>query len=176
MAAAAATSVKRASKKSSKSASHPPYKDMIVSAVITLKDRNGSSRQGIKKWILSKHGNVSDKFDSMLNQAIRRGVENGDFIQPKGPSGPLKLNKSGSTPSTRRTSKPASDKTTTSSRVSKSTPAAKKKSASVKKTSASKAKTASVTKRVSKAPAKSKRTSGAATTSRAPKQRSSARA
>lgn len=165
---AAANPKKRVSSK--KTASHPPYKDMISKAVVTLKDRNGSSRQGIKKWILSNHTNLSEKFDSMLNQAIRRGVENGDFIQPKGPSGPLKLNKSGTSASPKAIAtkkKPATSKSVT---APKSTATRKKLTSSVtkaatKKTvvskSKSKSKSTPVTKK--KVPTKSKRTTGAAT-------------
>ena len=76
----------------SKPADHPSYKEMITQAVTELKERSGSSRQAIKKYI---HANfsVGDGSDNHINQAIKRGVTSGEFLQPKGPSGPLKLGK-----------------------------------------------------------------------------------
>ncbi|KAF8449660.1 linker histone H1 and H5 family-domain-containing protein [Terfezia claveryi] len=73
-------------------ASHPTYRDMIADAISTLKERNGSSRQALKKYIQSNFKDLKN-FDTQFNAALRRGVEKGDFTQPKGPSGPVKLNK-----------------------------------------------------------------------------------
>lgn len=50
------------------------------------------SRQGLKKYIQSNFKELKN-FDTQFNAALRRGVEKGDFTQPKGPSGPVKLNK-----------------------------------------------------------------------------------
>ncbi|VEU20273.1 DEKNAAC101193 [Brettanomyces naardenensis] len=69
------------------------YKDMIVSAVSGLKERNGSSRQALKKYIQSNFDVAAGNFDSQFNLAIKRGVSGDYFVQPKGPSGPIKLNK-----------------------------------------------------------------------------------
>jgi len=35
----------------SKKAEHPTYREMISAAIVNLKERNGSSRQAIKKYI-----------------------------------------------------------------------------------------------------------------------------
>ncbi|CAI7575695.1 unnamed protein product [Penicillium glandicola] len=70
--------------------------DMIKDAIISLKERNGSSRQAIKKYVQSNNKiNVTSQsvFDSQFNKAIKAGVEKNEFTQPKGPSGPLKLAK-----------------------------------------------------------------------------------
>ncbi|KAJ5816830.1 Histone H1 [Penicillium robsamsonii] len=83
----------------SKKAAPPPhtsYRDMIKDAIISLKERNGSSRQAIKKYVQSNNKiNVTSQsvFDSQFNKAIKTGVEKNEFTQPKGPSGPLKLAK-----------------------------------------------------------------------------------
>ncbi|KAF8942511.1 hypothetical protein BGZ46_006740, partial [Entomortierella lignicola] len=61
--------------------------EMIVAALLHLKDRNGSSRQALKKYINGNY-KVGDSSDVHLNAAIKRGVEAGDFLQPKGKSGP----------------------------------------------------------------------------------------
>ncbi|QPG73897.1 hypothetical protein FOA43_001212 [Brettanomyces nanus] len=71
----------------------PTYKDMIISAVTNLKERNGSSRQALKKYIQTKFDVNTTNFDSQFNMAIKRGVSSDSFVQPKGPSGPVKLNK-----------------------------------------------------------------------------------
>ncbi len=46
--------------------------------------------QAIKKYI---HGNfkVAANADTQINIALKRGVDKGDFVQPKGASGPVKL-------------------------------------------------------------------------------------
>ncbi|SCU82781.1 LADA_0C07932g1_1 [Lachancea dasiensis] len=71
-------------------ASLPTYKEMIMDGISSFSDRNGTSRQALKKHILGKYA-VGDGFENHLNLAIRRGIEAGEFSQPKGPSGPLKL-------------------------------------------------------------------------------------
>ncbi|KAG0003523.1 hypothetical protein BGZ79_000725, partial [Entomortierella chlamydospora] len=75
-----------------KDADHPTYKEMIVAALLHLKDRNGSSRQALKKYISGNY-KVGEGSDIHLNAAIKRGVDAGDFVQPKGKSGPVKLAK-----------------------------------------------------------------------------------
>ncbi|KAL2814395.1 hypothetical protein BDW59DRAFT_154373 [Aspergillus cavernicola] len=75
---------------------HASYRDMIKVAILNLKERNGSSRQSIKKYVRSNNELApasQNAFDSQFNKAIKVGVEKGDFLQPKGPSGPVKLAK-----------------------------------------------------------------------------------
>ena len=50
--AAAAPKVKKAAKAAAPSA-HPPYLEMVTKAVVALKERSGSSRQAILKYILA---------------------------------------------------------------------------------------------------------------------------
>ncbi|KGO65388.1 Winged helix-turn-helix transcription repressor DNA-binding [Penicillium italicum] len=87
--------VTSASKKAAP-APHTSYRDMIKDAIVSLKERNGSSRQAIKKYVQANNKiNVTSQsvFDSQFNKAIKAGVEKNEFTQPKGPSGPLKLAK-----------------------------------------------------------------------------------
>ena len=65
---------------------------MVTAALLHLKDRNGSSRQALKKYIAGNY-KVGEQSDLHINVAIKRGVETGDFVQPKGQSGPVKLAK-----------------------------------------------------------------------------------
>lgn len=63
-------------------------------SLLQLKDRNGSSRQSLKKYVKANNqiNTVSDNmFDSLFNKALRAGVEKGVFEQPKGTSPPVYL-------------------------------------------------------------------------------------
>jgi len=74
----------------------PKYQDMITDAIINLKDRNGSSRIALKKYVKANNKSVATNpatFDSLFNRAIQAGVKKGVFAQPKGPSGGTKLAK-----------------------------------------------------------------------------------
>lgn len=54
------------------------------------------SRQAIKKYVKANNKITTTsetQFDSLFNKALKSGVEKGDFSQPKGPSGPVKLAK-----------------------------------------------------------------------------------
>ncbi|OQD76827.1 hypothetical protein PENDEC_c003G01513 [Penicillium decumbens] len=84
-----------ASKKAAPAA-HASYRDMIKDAIVNLKERNGSSRQAIKKYVTANNKVTfasQSAFDAQFNKAIKTGVEKGEFTQPKGPSGPVKLAK-----------------------------------------------------------------------------------
>jgi histone H1/5 len=84
-----------AAPKAKSSSSHASYQDMITDAIVALKDRNGSSRQSLKKYVKANNNiTVTEKmFDSLFNKALKSGVEKGAFEQPKGPSGGTKLAK-----------------------------------------------------------------------------------
>ncbi|KAJ6038421.1 uncharacterized protein N7446_005221 [Penicillium canescens] len=89
---------KKATNASKKAApvAHPSYREMIKDAIANLKERNGSSRQAIKKYVISNNKVTfasQSAFDAQFNKAIKTSVEKGEFTQPKGPSGPVKLAK-----------------------------------------------------------------------------------
>ncbi|XJO74711.1 hypothetical protein BDV3_005492 [Batrachochytrium dendrobatidis] len=67
----------------------------ICCSLADLKTRNGISRHAIKKYIHANFKGLVSNADSHINTAITRGCETGDFVQPKGSSGPLKLVKKG---------------------------------------------------------------------------------
>jgi len=114
-------------KKASAPAEHAPYKDMIKEAILQLKERNGSSRQAIKKYVLNNNKGIKESnFDTQFNAAIKRGVNSGEFHQPKGPSGPVKLQKKEAAKPSAKTTKVVSEKVTKK--------AAPKKAAAPKKT------------------------------------------
>ncbi|KAL9950534.1 hypothetical protein ACROYT_G043045 [Oculina patagonica] len=75
-------------------ADHPKYIDMIKAAILALKERNGSSRQAIAKYIKANY-KVGEGVGTHLKLALKRGVVAGVLIQPKGTgaSGSFKVNK-----------------------------------------------------------------------------------
>merc|ERR1711994_1027042 len=114
-----------------KPANHPKYSEMIKAAITTLKERGGSSRQAILKYISANY-KVGDNAASHLKLALRAGVKNGSLAQSKGPgaSGSFNLGAKKEAPE----KKPAAKKPKTP----KKKPAAKKPAA--KKPAAKKAK------------------------------------
>ncbi|MCJ1450648.1 hypothetical protein MMC28_000981 [Mycoblastus sanguinarius] len=99
--------------KTSTAAPHSSYKDMVKDAIMKLKERKGSSRSSIKKYVLANNTDLPANqatFDNLLNKAIKSGVEKGDFEQPKGPSGTVKLVKKESAAAKSTEKKPAAEK------------------------------------------------------------------
>ncbi|ROT38380.1 hypothetical protein SODALDRAFT_332948 [Sodiomyces alkalinus F11] len=119
-----------------KKSSHASYQDMITDAIMHLKDRNGSSRQSLKKYVRAQNDiKVTDRmFDSLFNKALKSGVEKGVFEQPKGPSGGTKLAK--------KTAKPAGAKQATGEKKTTT-----KKTTTEKKTAPKKATTTTTAKK-----------------------------
>ncbi|KAI9486908.1 MAG: linker histone H1 and H5 family-domain-containing protein [Benjaminiella poitrasii] len=75
-----------------KAPEHPPYESMIKAAVSNLKERKGSSRPAIKRYILANFKvSAGSHFDTQISNAIRRGVAKNIFSLPKGMSGTIKL-------------------------------------------------------------------------------------
>ena len=80
-----------------KPAAHPPFKDMIKAAIANLKERNGSSRQKITKYILSNYKGLGDEAAAKrhIKMALETGVSSGALLHTKGvgASGSFKLSK-----------------------------------------------------------------------------------
>ncbi|XP_044533305.1 histone H1.0 [Monodelphis domestica] len=70
-------------KASKKSTDHPKYSDMIVAAIQAEKNRAGSSRQSIQKYI-KNHYKVGENADSQIKLSIKRLVTTGVLKQTKG--------------------------------------------------------------------------------------------
>ena len=73
---------------------HPTYKEMVSAAVAALKDRKGTSRQAVSKYIKTNY-KVKENCDLHVNGALVKGVTSGTLIQTagKGASGRFKLAK-----------------------------------------------------------------------------------
>jgi len=132
--------------KKSTAAGHS-YQDMIKDAIINLKERNGSSRVALKKYVkVNNNINATDKmFDSLFNKALKSGVEKGEFSQPKGSSGGTKLAKKEPKPAAKPAAAkpkaaPAKKAATTKKAAAPKKAAAKPKAAATKKAAAPKAK------------------------------------
>jgi histone H1/5 len=131
--------VKKAAK-AKKPAEHPKYIEMIVAAITALKERSGSSRQAILKYIQANY-KVGDNPGVHLKLALKRGVTGGVLTQPKGTgaSGSFKVAKKAE-PAKKKTpakKKPAAKKPAAKKPAAKKTTA--KKSTPKKKTAAKKA-------------------------------------
>ena len=62
-----------------KSSDHPTYAEMISSAISSLKDRTGSSRQAIAKFVCANYKVDADKAAPHLRRVLKKGVEDGVF-------------------------------------------------------------------------------------------------
>lgn len=131
---------KKAASKPKKPAAHPKYADMIQAAVAALKERGGSSRQAILKYICANYKVGDDKVaNSHLKLALRAGVKNGSLKQSKGTgaSGSFRLGEAKKKPAKKATKPKAAKPKKAKSPKKAKKPAAKKPAA--KKTSAKKA-------------------------------------
>uniref|UniRef100_A0AC35EWF1 Histone H1 n=1 Tax=Panagrolaimus sp. PS1159 TaxID=55785 RepID=A0AC35EWF1_9BILA len=132
---------------------HPPYAEMVKEAIIKLKNRKGSSRYAIRKFINERY-NIPEKFNinAHLRQALKHGITNGTLKQMNGSgsNGFFKLAESkkkttddGANAKQKNTNKSASKNNGTTSSLStkskkvKKAPAAFKSSVPMKSTRAS---------------------------------------
>merc|ERR1712002_329738 len=147
MADAAAKKKAKAPKKPS---THPKYSVMIAAAIGALKERTGSSRQAILKYIIANNKVGDEKTAAVhLKLALKRGVASGALKQVKGvgASGSFKLvkaEKPAAKPKKAAAKKPAAKKAAKK-------PAAKKP---VAKKAAKKPAAKKVVKKAAKKPAK----------------------
>lgn len=67
-------------------ADHPKYSEMIKQALMALKERGGSSRQAVLKYIMAnfKVGRDEASVNSHLKMALKAGVKNSTLKQSKG--------------------------------------------------------------------------------------------
>lgn len=92
-----APKVKKTPAKPKVPAAHPPYAEMIKAAVTTLKERTGTSRQAILKYVCSNYKVDADKVQSRLRVTLKKMIDskvlvNGAAAGRKG-SGCFKLAK-----------------------------------------------------------------------------------
>ena len=70
---------------------HPKYSEMVKQALTSMKERGGSSRQAVLKYIMQHFEGVVGKEESVVNRhlkvALRAGVKNASLKQSKGARG-----------------------------------------------------------------------------------------
>merc|ERR1739843_31656 len=71
------TKMSAAPKKAKAPAAHPKYSVMIAAAITSLKDRTGSSRQAILKYICANYKVDAAKAAVQVRLALKRGVAKG---------------------------------------------------------------------------------------------------
>ena len=151
-------SVAATKKKVTKPALHPPYVDMTVAAIAALKERKGSSKIAIGKYITANYKLGGDLNSVALKKALKTGVAKAILIQVKGTgaSGSFKVAAKKSEKKVK--AKPKSAKKPAAKKPAAKKPAAKtaKKSASKKKAPTPKKKVATPKKKAVKSPAKKK--------------------
>ena len=146
-AAKPATPKKKAAAKPKKPATHPVYSDMIKGAISSLKEKGGSSRQAILKYILKTYnvGTEEKKINAHLKMALKSGVAKGTLKQSKGTGaagsfrlGDAKAEKPKKATKPKAAKKPAAKKTPKKTAAkktgAKATPKAKKPAAKKAKT------------------------------------------
>ena len=72
---------------------HPRTSEMVRNAIISLKDRGGSSLQAIKKFIAANYAVDLEKMSPYIKRYIKTAVSSGELLQTrgKGASGSFRL-------------------------------------------------------------------------------------
>lgn len=162
--------------KPKKPSTHPPVNDMVVAAIKTLKERNGSSLQAIKKYIAANYKCDVAKLATFLRKALKNGVEKGTFVQTKGTgaSGSFKLKAEAKKAAGEKKPKKAGEKKPKKAAGEKKKKVAKKPAGekkAKKPAGEKKAKKPATAKKVSAAGAKAAKKAGGVKKAAAPKQK-----
>ncbi|THG09346.1 histone H1-like [Camellia sinensis] len=64
--------------------SHPPYVEMVTEAIVTWKEKNGSSQYAITKFAEEKHKNLPANFKKLLLFHLKKLVVSGKLVKVKG--------------------------------------------------------------------------------------------
>ncbi|KAM7542050.1 hypothetical protein Aperf_G00000015103 [Anoplocephala perfoliata] len=112
VAGTAAPKAPKAPKAHKAPASHPPFAKMIIEAIAELKEKGGSSRQAILKYIKS-HYNVDEKIAEVnVRRVLVSATAAGRLVRVKGTgaSGSFKISQKPEKPASAKRSKRASTK------------------------------------------------------------------
>merc|ERR1712117_940770 len=127
-------------------AAHPPYIAMVKAAIAALKERNGSSRQAIVKYVMANYkvGNDQKPVNSRVKMALRNGSAKGVLKhhgKGAGANGSFKVAEKAAKATKKPAAKKASPKKKTAAKKAaspKKAKAAPKKAAPKKKSPAKK--------------------------------------
>ncbi|XP_062562681.1 histone H1-like [Armigeres subalbatus] len=149
-------------KKAKKPSTHPPVNNMVLAALASLKERNGTSLQAVKKYIGANYKCDVTKLSPFIKKSLKNGVAKGVLVQTKGTgaAGSFKLKPkakaSGEKAKTKVVKKPAKKLTAGVAKPKKAAGAKKVKPASAggakKKVTAPKQKSTKASKSVAKKP------------------------
>nr|POF10699.1 histone h1.2 [Quercus suber] len=134
--AATTESRKSSGPKKPKSApSHPPFLDMITEAIVTLKEKTGSSQYAITKYSEEKHKHLPTSFRKLLLFHLKKLVASGKLVKVKNsfklaPAAPVKKSST--------VSAPAKPKSVAKPKATKVAPKAKKVARTSSRTTPSK--------------------------------------
>lgn len=150
-----------AAKKSKAAApAHPTYASMVAAAVGALKERTGSSRHAIKKYVKGNY-DVKDNADLHINRALKSMLAKDVLVQAKGCYKLAKKPKEAAKkPAAKKPKAAAAKKTTAAKKPAAKKPAAKKAKSpkkAAKKPAAKKAASKKVKKSPKKAATKAKK-------------------
>ena len=153
---------KKVAAKPKKPAAHPKYSDMVGKAIAALKERGGSSRQAILKYIMANFnvGKDAKTVNVHLKLSLRAGVKNKSLKQSKGTgaSGSFKIGevvKPKKKPAV-KPKKAVKPKAANPKKVKTPKKTAAKKPAAEKKAAKPKAKKPAAAKKATKSPKKTK--------------------
>merc|ERR1711962_797401 len=121
---------KKAEKKKAapkKPADHPKYSEMITAAIAALKERTGSSRQAIVKYISANY-KVGDSAGTHVKLALKRGGASGSFKNVE-KAKPKPKKPAAKKPAAKKAKKPAAKKPAAKKPAAKKTPKKAKKPA-----------------------------------------------
>jgi hypothetical protein len=121
-------------------AEHPKYSEMVAAAIVALKERTGSSRQAITKYIGANY-NVKDNAGTFIKATLKKGVAKGTLKQVKGTgaSGSFRVVPKVEKKAPKKVKKPAAKKVKkTPKKAAAKKPAAKKAAVKAKKPAAKK--------------------------------------
>ena len=149
-----------------KPAEHPKYSEMIAAAIVALKERTGSSRVAILKYIKANY-KVGDNAATCVKNALKKGVVAGALTQVKGvgSNGSFKVTKKVEKPKKKPAAKktpkkaakkPAAKKTAAKKPAAKKTPKKAAKKPAAKKPAAKKPAAKKTPKKAAKKPAAKK--------------------
>ena len=69
--------------KPKKTVNHPTYAEMVASSIAMLKDRRGSSRQAITKYVCANYDVDAVRASFYIQKALKKGIEEGTFKKAK---------------------------------------------------------------------------------------------
>merc|ERR1712083_1148430 len=118
-------------KKVAKPAAHPPFKAMILTAIKALKERGGSSRQAILKYVVANNKVDAAKAAGPLKLALRKALAAGTIVKAKAAGKGAGKFKAGKVEKAKKVKKPKAKKPKKVKKAKK--PAAKKAKKPAKK-------------------------------------------